>query len=249
MANEKKISVFFPPVKWLVRMVYKKLKLKGIENIPENNAIIVGNHSHMNGPLASELYLPENTYTWCAHEMLNLREVPTYAFKDFWSKKPKWTHPFYKLLSFIIAPLSVFVFGNAKTIGIYHDTRVVGTFKETVKLLKENKNIVIFPEHYAEHNQIIHDFQEGFLDIARLYYKRTGVKLNFVPMYVCPALGEVHFGAPTKFNPDADYGEERARIKAYLMDEVTKLAVALPRHRVVPYPNIPKKHYQFSKEK
>ncbi len=86
------------------------------------------------------------------------KDVPEYAFRDFWSQKPKWTHPFYKLLSYIIAPLSACVFTNARTIGVYHDTRILSTFKNTVKKLQEGKSVVIFPEHDTKHNHIIYDF-------------------------------------------------------------------------------------------
>ena len=37
--------------------------------------------------------------------------------------------------------------------------------------------------------------------------------------------------------------QERSRICNYLMDEITSIACSLPRHTVVPYPNIPKKDY------
>ena len=78
---------------------------------------------------------------------MHLKDVPEYAFRDFWSQKPKWTHPGYKLLSHIIAPIAVCVFNNARTIGVYHDTRILSTFKNTVKKLQEGKSVVIFPEH------------------------------------------------------------------------------------------------------
>ena len=35
--------------------------------------------------------------------------------------------------------------------------------------------------------------------------------------------------------------EERARIRDYLMEHITRIAVSLPEHKVVPYRNIPKR--------
>ena len=40
--------------------------------------------------------------------------------------------------------------------------------------------------------------------------------------------------------------EEQERICNYLMDEISEVAYSLPRHRVVPYPNIKKKDYPYS---
>ena len=50
---------------------------------------LVGNHCQMYGPIAAELYLSRPHYIWCVREMMNREEVPAYAFRDFWSMKPK----------------------------------------------------------------------------------------------------------------------------------------------------------------
>ena len=149
--NEQKTSALFRFIKWCVKLIYPKIRAEGTEYLPDEPVIIVGNHCQMNGPIVGELYVPGQPYIWCAGEMMHLKDVPEYAFRDFWSQKPKWTHPFYKLISYIIAPLSECVFNNARTIGVYHDTRILSTFKNTVKKLQEGKSVVIFPEHDVKH--------------------------------------------------------------------------------------------------
>ncbi len=224
-------------------MCYPKTEVVGAENLPEEAAIIVGNHTKMNGPIVCELYFPKERYTWCAGEMMHLKEVPAYAFQDFWSAKPKYIRWFYKFLSYVIAPLSVCVFNNANTIGVYHDAKVISTFKETVKRLQEGAGIVIFPEHDVEYNHIICEFQDRFIDVAKLYYKKTGKELDFVPMYIAPALKKMYLGKPIRFCAANPMEEERRRICSYLMAEITNIACSLPLHTVVPYRNIPKKDY------
>ena len=240
---EKKQSVLFKIIKWLVKVFYPKTQVEGVENLPDEPVIIVGNHCQMNGPIVGELYVPGEPYIWCAGEMMHLKDVPEYAFRDFWSQKPKWTHPFYKLLSYIIAPLSVCVFNNARTIGVYRDTRILCTFKNTVKKLQEGKSVVIFPEHNVKHNHIVYEFQDKFIDIAKLYYKKTGKELKFVPMYIAPKLTKICMVKPVRFHAVQQMDSERSRICNYLMDEITAIAEALPEHMVVPYQNIPKKEY------
>lgn len=246
----KKTSLLFRVIKWLVRVFYIKYEVEGQENLPDEPCIVVGNHTQMHGPLASELYFPGYSYTWCAGEMMHLKEVPEYAFTDFWSQKPKYTHPVYKLLSYLIAPLAVCIFNNANTIGVYRDGRIMSTFKETVKRLNEGARVVIFPEHDVKYNNIVYEFQEGFVDIARLYYRRTGKELTFVPLYIAPKLHKMYLGKPIRYNAAAPKGEEPKRICSYLMDEITQMARSLPEHTVIPYRNIPKKYYpsNLSKE-
>lgn len=239
----EKPSLLYKVIKTAVVGFYPKVEVIGIENLPEEPCIIVGNHTQINGPICAELYCPGKHYTWCAGEMMHLKEVPEYAFRDFWSQKPRRTHPWFMLLSYLIAPLSVVVFNNAHTIGVYHDTRLIGTFKNTIKRLQEGNSIVIFPEHDVKYNHIIYDFQNRFIDVAKLYYKKTGKSVSFVPLYIAPKLKQMHLSKPIRFDPDAPMDEERRRICRYLMDEITAIAVSLPEHTVIPYRNIPKKDY------
>ncbi len=241
--SDEKPSLCYRFIKAAVRFFYPKIQVVGAENLPEEPCIIVGNHAQLHGPIACELYFPGNHVTWCAGQMMELKEVPAYAFQDFWSSKPAWCRWFYKLLSYVIAPLSVCVFNNAGTIGVYHDTRILSTFKTTVKRLQAGENVIIFPECYTPNNEIVYTFQENFVDVAKLYTKRTGKPVPFVPLYVAPKLRQLHIGKPTVFDPNAPIEEERSRICAYLMEEITAMARALPLHTVVPYPNMPKKNY------
>jgi len=244
---EKKYSPFWPLAKWLVKVFYGKMEVTGSENIPSHPCILVANHAQMNGPIVCELHLPFKRYTWCAGEMMKWKEVPAYAFRDFWSYKPKYTHWFYKLLSYLITPIAVFVFNNAETIPVYHDTRAIQAFKLTLKALERGTSVVIFPECNTPHNSIIYDFQDKFIDLARMHHKRTGQAISFVPMYIAPSLKKTVIGAPIAFDPACPMEQERERIKTALMDSITGLAKALPRHRVVPYRNVAKKDYPMSK--
>ena len=244
----KKTSLQYKIIKALVRLFYGSMEVVGLENLPKDNAILVGNHTQLNGPIAGELFMPDNCYIWCAGQMMHLKEVPDYAFQDFWSQKPKWTHPFYKILSYIIAPLSVCIFNNARTVAVYHDMRVISTFKETVNMLKEGKNFLIFPEKDEKHNNILYKFQENFIEVAKLYYKKTGIPLTFVPVYIAPKLKKLYIGKGTTFQSDTHINEERTRIATYLSDEITSIARNLPLHTIVPYRNIPKKYYLTNKD-
>ncbi len=245
---KKKTSPLFRALKRLVWVCYPTFAVVGTEHLSDEPVVVVGNHTQMHGPIACELYFPIERYTWCAGEMMHLKEVPAYAYRDFWSQKPRYSRWFYKLLSYLIAPLSVWAFNNANTIGVYHDMRIASTFKTTVKCLQERISVVIFPEHDEPHNHIVCDFQEKFIDVARLYYKKTGLELQFVPLYIAPYLKTMYLGKPIRFCADNPIEEERCRICEYLMAEITEIACALPVHTVVPYRNIPKRSYPKNKE-
>lgn len=239
----KKPTRLYKFLKWCLRVCYPKTTVVGAENLPDEAILIVGNHTQMNGPIVCEFYMPFERYTWCAGEMMQLKEVPAYAYRDFWSQKPKYSRPFYKLLSYLIAPLAVCIFNNANTIGVYHDARVASTFKQTVARLQEGASVVVFPEYDAPYNHIINDFHDKFIDVAKLYYKKSGKELLFAPLYVAPCLKTAYLGKPIRFSHDAPLDEERNRICEYLKNEITAIACGLPQHKVVPYRNIPRRQY------
>ena len=234
-------------VRGLVRLFYKKPTFEGLENLPEGPCVIVGNHAQMNGPIVGEVFLPGPHVVWCTGEMMHLKEVPDYAYRDFWSGKPHAVRWFYRLLSYAIAPLSVCVFNNALCIAVYRDSRITGTFRQTLEALAQGTRVVIFPECAEPHNHVIYEFQDRFIALGRMYHRQYGAPLAFVPMYVAPALGKVCFGRPVYYNPSAEAGMERRRVCDALMDTITELAEAQPRHHVVPYLNLPKKEYPMNR--
>ena len=244
----KTTSAGYRAIKGIVNALFPKMQVEGLENVPKDGAILVGNHAHMYGPIAAELYLGSNRFTWCAGEMMNLKEVPAYAFQDFWSRKPRYTHVFYRILSYLIAPLSVLIFNNANTIPVYHDARVMTTFRQTVRALCEGKNVVIFPEHHVPYNNIIYSFQDRFIDTARMYCNLTQKEMFFVPMYIAPRLKKIILGKPIRYHADASMDQERCRIREELMEAITRMGRAQPRHIVIPYEVIPHKDYPYNRD-
>ena len=245
--KDKITYAVFRIIKFFVRLFYPKTEFIGADKIPEGPVIIVGNHAKMNAPIACELYFPGKHKTWTAGEMMHLREIPPYSYRDFWGCKPAYIKWFFKILSYLIALPAYCIFNNADCIGVYHDSRIMGTFRTSVREMRSGTRIVILPEHDVPHNNIVCEFQENFVDVARMYYKRYKEEPSFVPMYTAPALKAVYFGKPVRYDSSAPAEEERARISREMMDAVTAIARDLPEHTVVPYPNIPKSEYPSNK--
>lgn len=244
MNNARFLYVF---LRESTRFIYQKYQLCGKENLPAEPFVVVGNHAQIHGPLVSQLYMPMKSKTWTIGEMMHPKEVPAYAFRDFWSEKPKSVRWIFKICSYLIVPLAYVVFGNADVIGVYHDKRIINTFKESLKALENGISLVIFPECPTPRSNIVYEFQEGYADLGRMYGKKTGKKLAFVPMYTAVGLKEIHFGKPEYFDFTADPKLERARINEVMMDRITETGQSLPPHKVVPYKNVPKSEYPMNR--
>lgn len=241
--TEKKTTWIYKIIHFFVDLFFPRMKIQGLDRLPDEPVIFVGNHSQTTGPLFSEMRLPGPHETWCAGEMMNWAEVSEYAFRDFWSFKPRWTHPFFRLISWLIAPLAICIFNNARTIPVYHDVRLRNTFRLSVQSLEAGESLVIFPEKNEKFNRILYAFQDKFVDTARYFYKKTGKSVCFVPMYIAPRLNSVFIGEALRFDPEAPIAEERTRICEEMAARITAMAQAQPRHTVVPYRNIPKRDY------
>ena len=252
MTQNKKASppsrIVFKLLRFFAGVFYKKIEIVGIEDIPTDNTVIVANHCQLNGPIIAELFMPDNCYIWANGQMVRCREVPGYAMEDFFPYKSRCLRPVYKLASYALSVLLPCVINNARTIPVYRDARIVTTLRTSVRMLEGGRNILIFPECHNKNNNIVNEFQENFVDLARFYYKKTGKELTFLPMYIAPDLGKAVFGQGTRFDSTKDIAEERTRIASFLEKRITELGRALPHHTVIPFDNIPRRSYISNKD-
>lgn len=231
-------------VAFIAKRFCKKSQSIGVENIPNEPCIIVSNHSKLYGPVNAELYFPTEKAIWCDAFMMVKKEFPNYAYHNFWGGKPNL---FQKAFAHTIAPLVTHVMSRADSLPVYRDMRIINTYKITVQTLSEGVNVVILPESPQEYNEIVNNFNERFVDVARFYYKNYQKQLKFVPMYYSVELRKMVFGKPIEFDSNNNMDDERKRICSYLMQEITKMAKELPRHKVVPFNNVKKSQYKYSK--
>lgn len=245
--KKKDKPLIYRIIRWFITSAYKKKDFINIKNLPDEPCIIIGNHAQIYGPLACALYYPRNKSIWCRSEMLKASEVPAYAYEDFWSRKPKITRFFYKILSYLIAIPISYILKHSYTQPVYKDARIASTFKSSIESLNQGKDIIIFPEGRTSYNNIINDFQDKYVDLARFYFKKYGKEIYFVPMYSAPYLKKIIIGKPIKYDSKMNIDEQRKIICDYLKQEITNEALNLPKHKVVPYDNLSKKDYPYSK--
>lgn len=246
-AKKKKKPLLYRTAVKCLKGFYKKREFVGLENLPESPCIIIANHSQIHGPLTAEIYYPRDKKIWCTWEMMKIREVPKYAYKIFWSNKPKGVRWFYKILSYLIAPIAGYIFTRADTLPVYRDNRTIVTLKNTLTALNEGKDIILYPETDDAYSNIVNEFHRGFIDIAKFYYSKFKKEINFVPMYNCAELKKVVIGKPIKYNANIKHEEQIEPICTYLKEEITNLAKTLPVHTVIPFLNVEKEKYPLSK--
>lgn len=228
----------------LAKLVYKKRKLINFNS--SQVCIYVGNHCQLHSPIDFELSFPQKKKIWCISEVMNFRSAPNYMVNELTKHKGKKVRWFYKMLSYFFCPLLTFILNNADTIPVYKDSRISQTFNSSLNALEKGESIIIFPECHKKYNNIICEFEKNFVFLAKLFYKKTGKSICFIPFYNSPKLKTIIFGSPIEYNPKVNLNEQKQSICTYLMESITSLARSLPTHTVIPYENVNKKFYPKS---
>ena len=177
----------------------------GFENTqPSGPAIYIANHLGAIGPLAVILSVPIRFYPWIIAEMLDFKRAPRYLFNDF-------IHPALHLdgwfgLSFstLLTKISVRLL---RSIGAVSIDRFGGLatdgFRESLMLLHEGKNLLIFPEDALlplNQETSMRPFMPGFVTLCSMFQKNSDMLLPVYPMAVHSGSELVSIGKPDYFH-------------------------------------------------
>lgn len=226
--------LYYKTIRGLLWLVFPRAKTV-YEEQPDEPAVFVGNHSAVRGPVMMTLDFKRKHQTWTVHCAMDGEATDNYAFHDIFFGNTRRGKGFWRMMSKIVAkalpPLLIY----SDTIPVYHDKRILKTFKQSVKALTEGDDLVIFAESPKRYSEYICNLQEGFIDLARLYYRKSKKALKFYPFYVEKKNAVISVGKPIAYDPDRSLDEQRDEIAVYLRDNIDRLARALPKHKPVPF--------------
>ena len=189
MANNEKTNKkgkrkwYFKALKKVMKIRYKKpqfIYLDGKEI--QQGSIILSNHEGTDAPMAFEIYHNSNFRMWGAHEMnSSLVKLYKYQTRVYYHEKKHWNIHAARAFCLLASPLTNLFYSGLNLISTYKDSRFVKTIKESYASLKNEENIIIYPEdstngYLAE----LEGFHAGFAMLCE-YCKRKGYD---VPIYV-----------------------------------------------------------------
>lgn len=195
-------------------------ELQGEENLPKQGpAVFVANHLGAMGPIAVLASLPVRVYPWVIDDMLDKDKAAAYLVKDFVEPQLHLPPPVSHWLAWCISKISVPLLRSVGCIAVCQGEQLLKTYRQSVNLLLEGKNLLIFPEdpHQELDFQVrMTPFQKGFARLGEFYYQRSGQALTFVPLAVHLETYRVWVGNKVMFNPHVNPVNERLRIKHVL---------------------------------
>ncbi len=219
---------------WVARTFIFKPRAVEYEVTPltDEVAIYVPNHSGAMGPANMCLYFDLPFRPWIIGYLNNSEVTNNYIFHNFFCGRSKKHKTPWRMLARIVKWALVPLLEAQDPIWLEHTPKgILGALKDSVSTLKAEKNIVIFAESdKGQYSEYINYLNEGFVEVARSYYKDTGKNVNFYPVYIPNGLDVIKVGKPTPYDGTANPKEERHRIALALAQGITDVARALPEH-------------------
>ena len=234
-------TIFWEP---LARLIFPKCKTVTKVDLDDNeSAIFLCNHSGAIGPATMTLYFKKPHKTWIISYVMDKEVGANFFFHDALFGRSKKYKGFYRFISKITVRLLRPLLQIGNPIPVYHDKRIMQTFRESLEALEAGQNLVIFPECPTKYSEFVHSLYDGFADIGRMYYVKTGKCIKFYPTYIEKKNRVISIGEPIAYNPDLSPREQRKLIADYVLKGMDALARELPPFKPVPF--LPQTWYDY----
>ena len=207
----------------------------GYDNIlTPGPAIYIANHLGAIGPIAVILSVPMRFYPWIIAEMLDFNRAPQYLFDDFIHPVLRLNGHFGLIFSTFLTKISVRLLRaiGAVSIDRFGGLTVDG-FRQSLKLLHEGKNLLIFPEDsllpLASDTSMRH-FMPGFATLCKLFQAELDKFLPVYPLAVHSGSEMVSIGKPEFYHPQTNHREAINQFSQLLEERVRALYLELKKN-------------------
>lgn len=191
----------------------------------EAPAVYVAHHRNLSGPVHALALLPDMPRPWVLHVFLNkeecFRQYYGFTFRTRFGLPRPLAWPAAAALSRVV-PAVLRSFGAIPVYRGLRETR--GMMDETVAALMRGENILLCPDvNYISPNAATGEIYRGFLQLERLYHKKTGGHLRFVPVF-CGQSKRILTGEPVCFTDESSFRAQRDGVARRLVDGLNALA-------------------------
>jgi 1-acyl-sn-glycerol-3-phosphate acyltransferase len=227
--NDRKKHPAFNLLKLAARLFYPRHTVLGLENLQKDSpAVFICNHAESYAPIVMELYFPFKFRPWVIYQNFTRELCRDYIETDFISKELKLKRPLSRWLASAVASPCVWVMEAVQAIPVYKgNMRIRETFELSMEAIRQGDNIVIFPENpEKKFSESVYDFYNGFVQLARLYYKEAGKTLYFYPVFIGSGKRTITIGKPVGFSPENSFSKEKEYIRVYLRDSINDISAA-----------------------
>lgn len=202
---------WFRFMKKLMKGRYKKPEFVFLGEKLSNGGVVLSNHEGTDAPMSLEIYAEAPIRFWGAHEMNSgLVKMYKYQTRVYYHEKKGWNIHLARLFCLLATPLTNLFYKGLNLISTYRDARFIKTVNQSLEVIKQGDNIVIFPEDSSEgYKAELDGFYSGFAVFAEACLKK-GIDLPIFVAYFQKQNLKYVFDAPVKYSELLkEYGDKK----------------------------------------
>jgi hypothetical protein len=217
-------KLWFRGFKNLLKLRYRKPKFVYLGEKPTTKNLILSNHIGARAPLTLEVYADFPIRFWGTYEMNSgLKLAYRYLTQTYYHQKKGWNIHLARLFCLIAAPLTNLFYKGLNLISSYEDYRLKHTINESIEVINNGGNVVIFPENSSEgYFEELKEFYAGFALLAERLYRRG----YDIPIYACYLRAKENvylFDKPLLYSELKDISKTKEAMAEYLLNKVNAL--------------------------
>lgn len=215
----QKRKLWYRILKKILVIRYKRPKFIYLGQKPTHQSMILSNHVGTEAPMSLEMYVDFPIRMWGTSQMNSgLIQLYKYQTRVYYHEKKHWNLHLARLFCLLASPLTNIFYKGLKLISTYPDYRFKITLKESFDTLKDNQNIVVFPEISDEgYLDELKGFHPGFIACAAYAYK-NGIDVLIYVSYYRSKEGVYLFDQPILYSDLKNKFVTREAMIHYLVD-------------------------------
>ena len=182
--------------------------------------VILCRHRNMRGPFYSIVrWGGEQTRTWVYHPFCARQTFYDQMYGYTLTERLHYPDWLAKICAHFMAAVITPLINSLGCIPVYrNDGRIRETFRLSMEQLEQGRNILIFPDVDYTSNDTVGDVYDGFFMLERMYYKKTGQHLPFVPALLDTKAKSLTFGKPVCFT-GGNFNAEKEAVKEAILSQ------------------------------
>ena len=188
-------------------------------------AVYICRHSDAKGPLASMLNIPMEIHPWSFYVFCDVENCYKHYSEYTFPVRFGWSKLWSKVVAWLGSPAYVALLKSAGAIPVYRNSaKIYSTFKLSVEALEKGESVLLFPDiNYTATSGDTGALYEGFVILERMYYKKTGKHLPFVPMHISDEKKSIFLGEPILFADGISFNDQQLIVVQKLHDVMNEM--------------------------
>lgn len=211
---------YFRIVRWILKVFMPLKVVQPLSDLQEQPCVILCRHRNMRGPFYSIVrWGGKDVRTWVYHPFCAQKPFYDQMYGYTLTKRLHFPDPLARFCSWFMSIVVPPLINSLGGIPVYrNDGRIRETFRLSLDQLEQGRSILIFPDIDYTSNDAVGELYDGFFMLERMYYKKTGRHLPFVPALLDTKAKSLTFGKPIVFGEGA-FNAEMAKAKETLLEQ------------------------------